>query len=271
MIFFRYKEDRLPVLFIVSVFLGDLLVYSLVDSYRNVLSWTILIFVPKLFIGSWNHHHQHCKTFKQTFLNRLLEIVYTFHTGVSTNLWILHHNLGHHINYLDQTKDESGWQRKDGTQMGFFEYTFTIAATGYTRGFGVGKRHQKYQKDFISMGLVNLGLLLILFWMKPLWATTIFLIPMLLSYLGTCATTYFHHVGLGTENHIEASHNIINKFYNIITGNLGYHTAHHMKPGIHWSKLPEYHQSISDNIPAELISKKFPGTGLYSRIFPPKH
>ena len=27
--------------------------------------------------------------FKQTFLNRLLEIVYALHTGISTNVWVL--------------------------------------------------------------------------------------------------------------------------------------------------------------------------------------
>ena len=43
-----------------------------------------------------------------------------------------------------------------------------------------------------------------------------------------------------------------NKWYNIFTGNLGYHTAHHVKPGLHWSMLPEFHKSIEDKIPAHL-------------------
>ncbi|MCB0319781.1 MAG: fatty acid desaturase, partial [Bdellovibrionales bacterium] len=65
--------------------------------------------------------------------------------------------------------------------------------------------------------------------------------------------TYFHHAGLDTEDHLEASYNIMHKWYNIITGNLGYHTAHHMKQALHWSKLPEYHKSIEDKIPPHLF------------------
>lgn len=55
-----------------------------------------------------------------------------------------------------------------------------------------------------------------------------------------------------TENPYEASHNIMNRWYNIFTGNLGYHTAHHVKPGLHWSKLPEFHATIADKIPKHL-------------------
>ena len=264
---FRNQEDRNPVAIIVALFFADLSIYYLIDSIPLLCLWAGVVFWPKLFICSWNHHHQHCKTFHNTLFNRLLEVVYTFHTGVTTNVWILHHNLGHHLNYLDQQKDESRWQRRSGKTMGFLEYTFSTAFTGYFRGFKVGTKFPKYQRDFISMGLLNLALLIGLSIHKPYAALIVFLIPMLLSYIGTCATTYFHHAGLSTEEHHLASHNVLNDFYNLITGNLGYHTAHHMKPGLHWSKLPQYHQKIADKIPEELISYDFPGTALPKRLF----
>jgi len=40
--------------------------------------------------------------------------------------------------------------------------------------------------------------------------------------------------------------------FNFLTGNLGYHTAHHYKQGLHWSKLPELHASIAHRIPPQL-------------------
>ena len=43
----------------------------------------------------------------------------------------------------------------------------------------------------------------------------------------------------------------MHKWYNILTCSLGYHTAHHMKMGLHWSKLPEYHAKIADKISEE--------------------
>ena len=212
-----------------------------------------------MFIGSWNHHHQHVNTFFSTFLNRLLEIIFTFHTGVTTNLWVLHHNLGHHQNYLDQTLDESGWMRKDGSTMGRIEYTLTIAATGYIRGFGVGKRFPKYQSGLVSMGIVNLAILATLVYFNWLNALLIFFIPPFISYLATCWTTYHHHSDLHTDDHLHASHNVMNKWHNLLTGNLGYHTAHHMKQALHWSKLPEYHRTIEEKIPPHLIAEYSPG------------
>ena len=79
-----------------------------------------------------------------------MEVVYTFHTGITTNAWVLHHNLGHHLNYLDQEKDESRWKRLDGTTMGVVEYTIMTALTGYTRGYAVGKRYPKFQRPFLT-------------------------------------------------------------------------------------------------------------------------
>jgi fatty acid desaturase len=254
---FKHKADRLPVFLFTSLFLLDLSVWFFVDSYLLIFLYSFSVFFPRTFIAAWNHHHQHCHTFFQTFLNRALEVIYTFHTGVSTNVWVLHHNLGHHLNYLDQTKDESGWKRADGTQMGVWEYTFVTAITGYIRAFGVGKSYPKFQKTFIGMGFLNLIILLVMFYFKPLSTLLVFIIPMLLVYGGTCWTTYFHHAGLDTDDPLHASHNNVNKVYNLLTGNLGYHTAHHMKQALHWSQLPEYHEKIHDKIPPELIKNEF--------------
>jgi fatty acid desaturase len=58
---------------------------------------------------------------------------------------------------------------------------------------------------------------------------------------------------LDTDNEFAASRNNLNRFYNVITGNLGYHTAHHHEQGVHWSLLPELHEQIQHKIPADLI------------------
>ena len=65
--------------------------------------------------------------------------------------------------------------------------------------------------------------------------------------------TYDHHSGLFTDDKYEASRNILGSFYNFSRLNLGYHTAHHIKPGLHWSELPKYHASIEKHIPEALI------------------
>jgi fatty acid desaturase len=250
--FFRYRADILPTALIVFLFCLDLLVFFTVQSRILVVIWMLLGLAPKVCICSWNHHHQHLNTFRQVWANRLLEIVYGFHTGISTNAWVLHHVLGHHLNYLDQTKDESAWMRKDGTTMGEIEYTLNIAITGYLRAYRVGKKHPKYQRSFITMGVVVFLLLCLLTYLNWFNALIIFAIPMVHGLIATSWHTYFHHAGLHTDDHFDASYNIMHRGYNILTGNLGYHTAHHYRQGIHWSQLPELHREIEDKIPKHL-------------------
>jgi fatty acid desaturase len=170
---------------------------------------------------------------------------------------VLHHVLGHHVNYLDQTKDESAWKRRDGSTMGELEYTTVIALTGYLRAFRVARRYPRHRTGFLGMGLVVLGLLAAAFAWNPLNALFVFAIPMAAGYVITCWHTYCHHAGLDTENPYEASHNIMHRSYNILTGNLGFHTAHHVKPKLHWSKLPEFHATIAHRIPDHLYIEPF--------------
>ena len=252
---FRYPADRLPVLLIITLTVIDFAVYFTVDSGWLLFGYLLLTLSFKGIICAWHHHHQHTMTFRSTTLNRALEFCYALHTGVTTNLWVLHHVLGHHHNYLDQAKDESRWQRPDGTNMGAMEYSVKVAATAYYRGYQVGKKHHKAQRAFLIFGLLTLAAVVLLTYLRPLAALFVFIIPMVFSLLFTAWVTYDHHSGLDTDNPFEASYNNTSRLFNILTGNLGYHTAHHYKQGVHWSKLPELHEKIKAKIPAHLYRK----------------
>ncbi len=250
---FRYTADRIPVLIVLALSAIDFTVYLMVDNVWWLTSYLIIMLVPKGMICAWSHHHQHTMTFHSRTLNRILEFFYALHTGVTTNLWVLHHVLGHHKNFLDQSLDESAWKRPDGTQMGVLEYTFTVAVTAYYRGYRVGKKFPKVQRNFLIYIVVTLLGLIAMCWFRPVPALLVFILPMIISLLFTSWVTYEHHSGLDTDDDMHASYNNEATLFNILTGNLGYHTAHHYKQGLHWSKLPELHQQIKHLIPAHLI------------------
>jgi len=250
---FKYPADRIPVSIILGITFIDFLLYFMVESFWIIVSYWALMIIPKGKICAWNHHHQHTPTFRQKGLNRLLEFFYALHSGVTTHLWLLHHVLGHHHNYLDQTKDESRWKRLSGEPMGVLEYTLNVAVTAYYRGYRVGKRYPKLQRTYLFFSFMTFIALALLVVHKPMQGTFLFLLPMVTGLLLTCWATFGHHAGLETDNVFESSYNNINKFYNLTTGNLGYHTAHHYKQGVHWSKLPELHEMIKDKIPPQLI------------------
>lgn len=233
----------------------DFAMYFAVDSVPALLAYWLFMIIPKGMISAWNHHHQHSFTFRWTPLNRALELCYALHSGVTTHLWLLHHVFGHHLNYLDQTKDESGWVRADGKQMGMFEYVLRVSGTAYVRAYKVGKRFPKHQRTFLTFTSLTFAFVALLVWYRPLPALFLFVLPMVCSLMYTVWVTYDHHAGLHTDNPFEGSYNITNRWFNLLTGNLGYHTAHHYKQGLHWSELPALHETIKHRIPPELFRK----------------
>ena len=248
---FRHREDRLPVFLVSLLFLCDLAVFTWVDSRWVLAAWTLCGLYPKGWVCAWNHHHQHLATFHPPGLNRALEFVYGLHTGLTSHAWTLHHVLGHHTDYLDQRRDESRWQGPDGRPLGVVRYTLEVAATAYPRAWAVSRRHREYRAVFVTGILATLLFLAAGFALRPWQTLFVFLLPMVVSMLVTAWATYTHHAGRPLASHFEASTNILNRVYNTLTGNLGYHTAHHTRPGVHWSRLPALHESIRHHIPAD--------------------
>jgi len=252
---FKHAEDRLPVACILALSALDFILYFTVSNPYVLGCYFFAMIIPKSQICAWNHHHQHAPTFLQSSLNRLLEFFYALHTGVTTNLWVLHHNYGHHQHYLDQSKDQSRWQRKDGSTMGELEYSLNVAATSYWRGYQVGKDFPAERHTFVLFSAITFLMLAFLIWYKPIPAIFLFVLPMPMGLFMTAWATLEHHSGLSTDNPYEASFNNLNKWYNFFTGNLGYHTAHHHNGGLHWSKLPRLHERLADKIPDRLIRR----------------
>lgn len=252
---FKYSEDKLPVALIVAASVMDVAAYLLLDNVWLLAGYWLLMLIPKGIISAWGHHHQHVHTFRLAALNRAYEQLLALHTGITTNLWVLHHNLGHHVNFLDQTKDESRWMRNDGKTMGVVEYTLLTALTSYYRAFQVGRRHKKHLQAFVTWSLVTFVLVALLVAWRPLPGLFLFVLPMVTSLLFTSWVTYDHHSELHTTSHFEASYNILNPTFNLLTGNLGYHTAHHHRQAVHWSKLPSLHADIAEKIPPHLFRR----------------
>jgi len=249
---FRNPVDRARTAIVFLTTGVSVALYALVDNPWILLGYWVLMLVPRGGMSAWNHHHQHCFTFRSTALNRAVELCYGLHTGMTTHVWLLHHVLGHHINYLDQTKDESRWMRADGTKMGLLEYVLVVSGTAYGRAYAVGHKHPKHQRVLVQYSLLMFGLVAALIAYRPIPGLIVFALPMVSTLLWTSWATYDHHAGLTTDDPYAASYNLESPLYNFVSANLGLHTAHHLRPGVHWSKLPELHATIRHKIPDRL-------------------
>jgi len=264
----RYKADRRSVAFVLSGFAIHLAAfgaaYALAPAPASI--WiAALSLVPltvmSLFVAPINHHHQHFNTFRSAILNRLYEIPLALQTGISPYGWVLHHNLGHHRNYLNQRPhpqpDESKWTRRDGSKMGTLEYTVDLVLNSQIDMLKVGRKHPRFLRAFLLMKLPVWGFIGILLYLNPIAALLTFVIPGFITLCHTAYSTYANHAGLYPTSHYDASMNNTSPVYNFLTCNLGYHTAHHKRPGVHWSLLPKLHEEIKDQIPPEMIRTTF--------------
>jgi fatty acid desaturase len=250
---FKNPADRLPAALVLTANVASFAVYFLVDSPWWLLGFWALMLGPRGAMGAWSHHHQHCFTFRSTALNRVLELGYALQTGITTHLWVLHHVLGHHLNYLDQTKDESRWARRSGVKMGMIEYILNVTFTAYFRAYQVGRKHPRYLPAYVGAISVTVALVTALVWYRPIPGLLVFVLPMVTSLMWVVWATYDHHAGLPTDDPWQASYNIENSLYNLVSCNLGYHTAHHHRPGVHWADLPQLHAKIRHRIPPHLL------------------
>lgn len=256
----KYTADRGPVAYVAAVFMVRIALWALASPLVCALG-VVPLAVLGMFIAPINHHHQHVNTFRAAWLNRIYDLVLALQAGVGPYSWVLHHNLGHHANYLNQpphpSPDESSWTRADGTPMGRVEYTLRLLASHQPAIVRVGLRRPRYLRYFLLMKLPLWSLIAGALWLRPLETALVFLLPAFLTLVHTIWATYEHHAGCPGTSHLDASRNRENRLFNALTGNLGLHTAHHQRPGLHWSLLPELHDKIRHQIPEEQILRTF--------------
>jgi fatty acid desaturase len=256
----RYSADWRPLTVVVASFLLHVAVYLWASPGVALLALPA-VFAVSTVVAAFNHHHQHVNVFHSRLLNRVYDVVLAVQSGVGPYTWVLHHNLGHHQNYLNQppcqNPDESHWTRADGSQMGRLEYTLHTFLHHQVDVYRIGLRHPPLLRRYLMMKVPCYAFMIAGLWLNPLNYLLVFFVPSLLTLLHTCYATYEHHAGHSASEHVAASVNREHALFNLLTCNLGLHTAHHMQPGLHWSKLPELHARIRPQIPERQLLSAF--------------
>lgn len=251
----KYRADAPAVALVAAVMTAQLSIFFLVENHLAAAGWLALLLMVQVSSGAICHNHHHVNTFRPRWLNRLYEVILYLQTGTSPFSWTLHHNIGHHGHYLEPEKDPASWLNKDGSMMNRLRFDLLNAAMIYPEIMRIGRDHPELYRRFKRMFvLANIPLTLFLL-IDPVRALMVFVVPMLLLLVILLDNTWGQHAGTELDDHYVASRNIELPLYNISSWNLGYHTAHHLLPGIHWSQLPELHARIRHRIPPHLITR----------------
>ena len=102
----------------------------------------------------------------------------------------------------------------------------------------------------IAVLIVFVGIAFILDWKKALLYV---ILPQQMATYSVMIFNYVQHVHADEESEIDHSRNFTNAVLNFTLFNNGFHTVHHDKAGVHWSKAPEEHKKIEHLIEPKLI------------------
>jgi fatty acid desaturase len=94
-----------------------------------------------------------------------------------------------------------------------------------------------------------MALILWLDWQKAL--LFVFL-PWVAAMAMLTGVNLLQHDGCRPDEPMHTSRNFIGRLGNWFFLNNGFHTAHHLRPNLHWSRLPGFHREASGRIPPSL-------------------
>lgn len=244
----------------------------------NLESWNPYLWFFSLFISVGisviAHNHNHTPMWKSKAMNALTDYWLTLFYGFPTFAWVPTHNRNHHK-----------FNNKEGDYTITYRYSennnlLTLLSYPSISSFFQQKpisdhlkaMWQRNKSDFFlaTSQYVVLGVLYaVVFWLDWQKALLYVVIPHQVALFTILIFNYVQHVHADEESKYNHSRNFVGPMLNILLFNNGYHTIHHLRANIHWSKLPEEHAKIEHLIVPELKQRSFWGYMIKSYVLAP--
>lgn len=235
------------------------------ESY--VGSHSLFAYVPFLIVYAVNtycsfvgatitHNTIHSTMFRNSFVNRCLQVVLTLTYGHPVSTYVPGHNLSHH-KYTQSKKDIMNTYMVDSKShmINFFFFQQTVVMTSVISDI----RYILLQKEmgryyYVSQAMREFGIMLIvmavLFYLSPLKFFLFFYVPHLFGQWGIVTMNLLQHDGCDEfvpgekEINFNTARNFLDPMLNFWVMNNGYHTIHHLVPTSHWSINKTLHERL---------------------------
>ena len=247
----RYSVDVWSILMVVSVLC--------VQFAALALDWGWWFLVPLILLlrqtNLVEHNHAHLRIFHSRALNEAFGWMCFLSNGVPLEFYEVHHVDNHHRhNNTDEDWSSifafKGCRFPDrAASMPRYILTFPhrtmISSLRWIMGHPERKMYRRFWTSVGVVGVVSAGLVAI----NPVGFVKFFAIPWLGIFFGLGFTSYRHHLNCEFTSPYDSSNVMRGIPFEILGFNIGFHVSHHMKPALHWSLLPEHHESIEHLIP----------------------
>lgn len=243
----RYRADVRTLSF-VSIYFG-LVIFAWIAAPEHLalaIPLFVLICFFSFFGAAATHNTVHSPVFKSRAHNRVFQVVLTLTYGAPVSAFVPGHNLSHHKyvqgprDVMRTTKTRHRWHLLNG--LFFVLHVASAIMKGESRYFrAMRTRNPAWARQMAIEWIVLHGAylaLLLLDWKKAL---VYVLIPHKYAAWGIVTMNLLQHDGCDAESEYDHSRNFVGKLVNWFTFNNGFHTIHHLEPGLHWSLLPAAH------------------------------
>lgn len=209
------------------------------------------------------HNHVHFPITVYPWLNKLISILYAICTGMPEGNWKIMHVHGHHVEhkilnlpsrkYIEKFSTPHAAKRMLSSGVIFSiirivpqAVTPFIVLLNGTRSNWREKRAWSfyYLIDYLILSIFIISLFVV----SPL-KLGIFVIGLyIVVAFGSICIDYVTHIQTESQTlqagRISFSNVCHDKTYNRHFWNFGHHVGHHIKPNVHWSKLPEIERKL---------------------------
>ena len=194
------------------------------------------------------HNHIHCRTFARRGWNRALEFLLALGTGQSTAAIIPVHNERHHAHpHSDADCVRSSLVNFRWNWVNLLVFPFVVV-----RLVRRCRPHdqQRWRRERPEL-LRRLRRERLMFWtvaallLAADWRATLIYcgVPWIFGQWGIVTINLLQHQDCDPASAYDHSRNVTGRVGNWLFLNNGFHTAHHLRPALHWSRLPEFHHT----------------------------
>lgn len=217
--------------------------------------------------GVFSHNQNHCPTFKGKRANALYAAYLSFFYGYPTFGWIPTHNLNHH-KFVNKKGDATITWRYTEKNTWTVAWTYFFISAYWQSGpikeyirKARASENRTIFRQIVSQYATVVGLhlacvALAVYLHGPKLGALVYLsafgLPAFFALWSMMFINYIQHVHCDPWSKHNHSRNFVGKVGNFFVFNNGLHAAHHENAGAHWSKLPELHARIADEIDPEL-------------------
>jgi fatty acid desaturase len=254
----RYRADRRTLAFLLSFNILLAVQWFGVSRSSYLLLPTYVLAVVALVV---KHNQIHSPTFRSQGWNSAFDLYLSILTAMPTSGVITSHNVLHHQHNntgVDFVRCSLVRSRSNFVNLLFF---FFVSVQGMYRNkpsdLKNWRRTQpRLYKQAIAERVATYGFLLLLVVVD--WRSTLKYCagPWLFAQWVLVTINLLQHQDCDFDSEFNHSRNLTGRFLNWLLLNNGYHTAHHMFPGAHWSKLKEIHRrEVAPHIEPSLEEK----------------